>query len=678
MRKLLLSLSALLVSAALNAQAPVQNSAKIVGRINLPQSLAGKKGNKIQSINNKQNMKIAQQQNNSMMTVSGNLGNLLKLNSSNYTLADNQQYMETYKGEDYLNSAVEVTGISSFAGQSVSALAFMSGSDITKYYGGKVVAFRFALSEAATVSEIDLYGVTSSGQVAVMGTQSITGQSKAGWNDVTLTNPVVLDTSKYVGFLFGYTYTQGSGNTMPISFNNDAENQYPTYLVVGGGLGELGGVYNLSIKAVVEKDYAKKDLNITGAVLPSYFKKGSPAELALIMHNDGTQAINKYQMSFTLDDKTVLDDVYTNSKAVEADGNDTIDQKLNLPADITEGPHFITAKLTTVDGEAPAGDVTKDAYENYFFVYSNTTSHQKQFVEHYTSQQCMFCIEGEEFLQTLKGLRANNDFAEVALHGIQNPSDSDQFYTANFDTLAYVMNVTGYPSASFNRLPLLSSLAESLGIPGNYVSPYANIYNQALEYQNTQYPAFVNLDLRQGYDPTTRKYTLVINGKGVENAHRLFAEPGVVAYLTEDSLVAKQLNSSKLYQNSYVHNAVMRQVLSNSILGDTITWNGDNFTKTYTLTIPSTYNVNNLHAVVGFGEAVDLNYFYDEYRMGINQADKLDLKDAPTSGISNINRNSNVREVVRYNALGQRVNDEQKGLNIVRLSNGKVVKYLVK
>ena len=218
MRKLLLSLSALLVSAALNAQAPVQNSAKIVGRINLPQSLAGKKGNKIQSIHNKQNMKIAQQQNNSMMTVSGNLGNLLKLNSSNYTLADNQQYMETYKGEDYLNSAVEVTGLSGYAGQSISALAFMSGSNITKYYGGKVVAFRFALSEAATVSEIDLYGVTSSGQPVLMGKQSITGQSKAGWNDVTLTNPVVLDTSKYVGFMFGYTYTQGSGDTMPISF----------------------------------------------------------------------------------------------------------------------------------------------------------------------------------------------------------------------------------------------------------------------------------------------------------------------------------------------------------------------------------------------------------------------------------------------------------------------------
>lgn len=50
---------------------------------------------------------------------------------------------------------------------------------------------------------------------------------------------------------------------------------------------------------------------------------------------------------------------------------------------------------------------------------------------------------------------------------------------------------------------------------------------------------------------------------------------------------------------------------------------------------------------------------------------------ADPAGINDIRRNSSDSKVVaRYNLNGQRVSSAQQGINVVRLQNGKVIKYL--
>lgn len=48
------------------------------------------------------------------------------------------------------------------------------------------------------------------------------------------------------------------------------------------------------------------------------------------------------------------------------------------------------------------------------------------------------------------------------------------------------------------------------------------------------------------------------------------------------------------------------------------------------------------------------------------------------TGIENVNNNLQVRELARFNAQGQKITEPCKGINIVKLSNGKTVKQLIK
>ena len=49
-----------------------------------------------------------------------------------------------------------------------------------------------------------------------------------------------------------------------------------------------------------------------------------------------------------------------------------------------------------------------------------------------------------------------------------------------------------------------------------------------------------------------------------------------------------------------------------------------------------------------------------------------------STSIESVGSAYNVVEVARYNAAGQRISGKQKGLNIVKLSNGKTLKIMVK
>lgn len=73
----------------------------------------------------------------------------------------------------------------------------------------------------------------------------------------------------------------------------------------------------------------------------------------------------------------------------------------------------------------------------------------------------------------------------------------------------------------------------------------------------------------------------------------------------------------------------------------------------------------------------------DEAKNVIAEAGKLSMTLTfnidVTNGIDALNNNAqNVKEVARYNANGQLINAPAKGMNIVKLNNGKVIKQIVK
>ena len=98
-------------------------------------------------------------------------------------------------------------------------------------------------------------------------------------------------------------------------------------------------------------------------------------------------------------------------------------------------------------------------------------------------------------------------------------------------------------------------------------------------------------------------------------------------------------------------------------------------TATYTINMPTSAA---LKKAIDKKQVYVIAIVYDND--GVANAAKV-LVGSEASGIKTISNATSVSGnavVARYNAAGQRISSEQKGLNIVRLANGKVVKYMAK
>ena len=68
----------------------------------------------------------------------------------------------------------------------------------------------------------------------------------------------------------------------------------------------------------------------------------------------------------------------------------------------------------------------------------------------------------------------------------------------------------------------------------------------------------------------------------------------------------------------------------------------------------------------------------EEYKeqLVLSETDEVVFKGEEPTGINSLSSTANAVEVARYNAAGQRITRPMKGLNIIKLSNGKVVKRI--
>ena len=66
----------------------------------------------------------------------------------------------------------------------------------------------------------------------------------------------------------------------------------------------------------------------------------------------------------------------------------------------------------------------------------------------------------------------------------------------------------------------------------------------------------------------------------------------------------------------------------------------------------------------------------EEYEEQLVLSEEVVFKGEEPTGINSLSSTANAVEVARYNAAGQRITRPMKGLNIIKLSNGKVVKRI--
>ena len=671
------------------------------------------------AMNAQQYLTAPQQYNSSDLQVLAADNNATAKKAPSRAAASNQKYF----GTDGTDEARGLLNFSKYA-SSVQKLALqIPASALTKYIGCKIVGMRcavynfndknitgFALPMTQSGFGTEVSGSTETKNCTVSNNKLVTV-----WNEIKFSKSITI--AENTDFIVGFNTP--NKNMTNVAANNTSGTSYS--LMAYGNLGQGMGWYPLSqsvtiiAQILIEKEGGfPNDFAVEYFHVAPYGKASNAINAYAKLNNFGKDKVQKYTLGLYVNGNKVS--TYDNSTSEYAadfavdDKGVLVSTPFTLPANVKVGENnTVTVKVETVDGKAPVGNLKDDEGSDTFLGFDKSIDRQKSLIEQYTSQYCPNCPIGYDVLRALTK-EYPNDYAWVANHGDMSTSMTDEYTTA-VGNVVRAFAYSGYPSVSVNRYYieneyLNSANTVSFGLnygstddAKDYVKTIIRTVN-ALSREDA--PAFVTLNIKPTFDMSTGKLTFTVKGQGVANAAKLLKGATLTTYLTQDGLKSDQINSKNEWMSDYAHENVLRDVIVNAKsnvtktvnpAGDVITWNGDNFEMTYEYTVNKEWYAQGvdklrLTAFVSMpfwdGNTAETSgtqtyvKFNDPRRTNVNQCQVIHLSEGVV-GVQGVKNNTeNVVVVARYNADGQQINAAQKGLNILKMSDGTVRKVLVK
>lgn len=578
-------------------------------------------------------------------------------------IAANQRWLGYYNS-DALTETHKGMGLPDYPGENKVAIC-LSEEILKPYVGKNIVGMRFGLTEEIGNSSVSLFKQGGSAPGEVCRTADVQNGA-VGWNEVKFDEPYTIQAGEVL--YAGYSYTQLSNKKDYKSFPFSAveeglENQSLwVYCKIGNNAGwnEFGmGGANMSIQVLVEGDFAEY------AVLPEDFgtlkgAKNKDLAVAVKFMNNSKEAVSSLGYVVSVDGVAGSEQSVDVSPTVGVGGYGTF--KANVPCGNTEGLKEVKVEVTKVNGHKNGASST---VANGKISIADKMYERNVCIEEFTTEKCGNCPRVAGFLHTyLEEADPTRVFAVCHHAGFY----TDWLTKACDNKLLYLFNDGGSsyaPAMMFNREPAFDSQyaagqKDNVTIP-NSAAEIKAIANSFLD----ETMADAKLDMTLTYDEGESKVVIVVTGesnKGYDTENAL-----LTVYLTEDNVKAKnQSGASKFY-----HQHVIRDYNSN--WGDPLTWNDNKFSATYEFDVDEAWKKDDLK-VVAF-----LNKHNTKNRLDnrIENVTGKDLIEKPTA-IESVGSADNAVEVARYNAAGQRINGKQKGLNIVKLSNGTTLKVVVK
>lgn len=578
-------------------------------------------------------------------------------------IAANQRWLGYYNS-DALAESHKGMGLPDYPGENKVAIC-LSEEILKPYVGKNIVGMRFGLTEEIGNSSVSLFKQGGSAPGEVCRTADVQNGA-VGWNEVKFDEPYTIQAGEVL--YAGYSYTQLSNKKDYKSFPFSAveeglENQSLwVYCKIGNNAGwnEFGmGGANMSIQVLVEGDFAEY------AVLPEDFGtlkgvKNKDLAVAVKFMNNSKEAVSSLGYVVSVDGVAGSEQSVDVSPAVGVGAYGTF--KASVPCGNTEGLKEVKVEVTKVNGHKNGASST---VANGKISIADKMYERNVCIEEFTTEKCGNCPRVAGFLHTyLEEADPTRVFAVCHHAGYY----TDWLTKACDNKLLYLFNDNGgsfAPAMMFNREPAFDS-QYAAGQKDNVTIPRSAAEIKTItNYYLDETMADAKLDMTLTYDEGESKVIIVVTGesnKGYDTENAL-----LTVYLTEDNVKAKnQSGASKFY-----HQHVIRDYNSN--WGDALTWNDNKFSATYEFDVDEAWKKDDLK-VVAF-----LNKHNTKNRLDnrIENVTGKDLIEKPTA-IESVGSADNAVEVARYNAAGQRINGKQKGLNIVKLSNGTALKVVVK
>lgn len=187
-------------------------------------------------------------------------------------------------------------------------------------------------------------------------------------------------------------------------------------------------------------------------------------------------------------------------------------------------------------------------------------------------------------------------------------------------------------------------------------------------------PNFISIKIDPKVNLNTREAVIKVSGEMSDDFDAILGSGNkLTVYLTEDSLIARQLNNGT-WINQYHHNGVFRCALG-SIKGMDFNKIGNSYENEYSLTIPSDWNLMNMNVVAFVSRPLENHVISD---MRIFNAESVRLVNENVGIDEQLMNNQDVVPVEYYDIMGRQHDSLQQGINIVKMSDGTARKVLVK
>ncbi len=246
---------------------------------------------------------------------------------------------------------------------------------------------------------------------------------------------------------------------------------------------------------------------------------------------------------------------------------------------------------------------------------STSPQNRTALLEDFTGIHCGYCPEGHVIMADLAAVHGDQ-LVNVGIHagGYAVPSGSEpDFRTPDGDALDAFFPITGYPNGVINRRNYNALLAMGRGA-------WEGAVNAALAL-----PSPVNVGVESSFDGTT----LTVHVVAYYTANSPVGNDYFSVFVKEDHLDGPQTDYANGNHTNYDHLHVLRDYITDT-WGEDVGSNpvaGETVERTYTYTVPSTWNMANCQVVA----------FVSEYQSEVYQAREVAAEGGSTLVIGQLN-----------------------------------------
>ena len=496
------------------------------------------------------------------------------------------------------------------------------------------------------------------------------------WYEIKLKKAIEI-TADTKGFVVGYNLEAGNQRKITVGkngVNSYRGNLFTYYSKINDWINRSTiDSYTLPLQLVVEPaiGVTMSEIVVSHIELPQYTEVGKAIKVDYWLSNASSTPVNNFELDVLVDNKLIKTISVDEGVAVgETNKKFTIDE---VQPNISAGKHNLVLKFKKINGKE-LNDIKGSENNHRVLYYKNVVARQKTLVEEFTSERCINCYRGIQNIKELK--KRQPDMVMVAVH-LNEKQFRDDVAAPESQFIKQMANVSGIPSFACNRIAFIYNKQETIANPN--IAQISEEATQAIDnfydFSKKNTCVFSTLGIVNKYDKDSKKIKITVTGTGVEKANELLEDYALFVLVKENNVDGRQGNENGMLDD-VKHQDVLRGYVSDVKGDNDLVWNGDNFTKTYDFAIQNNWKPVDLEVVAFIAPKVKEIGFNLENLAVQNCISEPLANDA--NAIDNIPTDSNAKEIGRYNVKGQRISAPQKGINIVKFANGKVLKEIVK